>query len=467
MDSQNLHPETQKIKDKWNSYNQWEYFDENYKRIISYYLWPKLTWPNLEIGWWWYLSHLNSSVIDVSENSLAYNPAKNKTCFDLDDVWRWSRLPYYDSAFETATMVSVWQYIQYPEELLNEIKRVLMPGWKLYIINEQWAWPGKLMRQSWYSVNILKQIKDLWFDARIEDIETIWRSINWFKCVIVTMPENMLFETVEIIKRSSENILSKEEQRDLSDEKDDIFRQKYIEDELKKADYLFHMIDNYPVTSHNLKLRRKFQLISDEFKRITGKDIICTLGSEIDPEFSMALENDNLCSQFYLNTSSDKEILNDLFKKTWIKWCKLSFSPYQNYITDQLNKEDFGYHEFHNSRVFKDHMEKLISFLLSVPLNSYSKDLQEKLYENLLKKFPKNFEEKILNAQTLKFYNLFEDYKQRKKINTLIERKKLILKDNVSVEWEKKLDYLSILKRFKPIIADQLYFREREPLSYD
>ena len=120
----------------YHSSEKWVYFAEEDKRLISHFLSERLSGKrNLELGGGWYLSHPGSTVLDLSSVALEHNPAKHKVQFDLDTIKQGKKLPFPDHSFDSATMISVWQYLRCPALVLEELRRVLIPGGKLYVIN--------------------------------------------------------------------------------------------------------------------------------------------------------------------------------------------------------------------------------------------------------------------------------------------------------------------------------------------
>lgn len=75
----------------------------------------------------------------MSPVSLDKNPSSEKILFDLDAIGPDNKLPLRNRSLETVTMTSVWQYLRKPETLLEDLKRVLVPGGKIYIVNQDGA----------------------------------------------------------------------------------------------------------------------------------------------------------------------------------------------------------------------------------------------------------------------------------------------------------------------------------------
>src|SRR5687768_16103224 len=99
---------------------RWSYFGEENKSRISHFLGKRLSGRNLDIGGGWYLYYSNSVVVDLSPVCLASNPAQEKLQFDIEQLAQGKKLPYPDHSFDSATLVSVWQYVKNADALIKE-----------------------------------------------------------------------------------------------------------------------------------------------------------------------------------------------------------------------------------------------------------------------------------------------------------------------------------------------------------
>jgi len=118
---------------------QWTYFPDEIKQRIKFFLLKRLRGKNIEVGGGWYHSYPDSVVVDLSSVCLKHNPAKEKLQFDLEIIGEGKKLPYKDNSFNSATLISVWQYLQHPKAVLGELERILKPGAEIYLINGQGA----------------------------------------------------------------------------------------------------------------------------------------------------------------------------------------------------------------------------------------------------------------------------------------------------------------------------------------
>ncbi|EKE29030.1 MAG: hypothetical protein ACD_2C00246G0002 [uncultured bacterium (gcode 4)] len=447
-----IHPETKAIKSEWNRHSayQWVYFDENYKKMISHYLAGRLTWSNLEIWWWWYLSHPNSAVIDVSEVALEYNPAKNKKCFDLDDLWRWKKLPYPDHSFESATMISVWQYLRFPKKLLMELERVLVPGWELYIINEQWAWITELIKQSGHTRGICQQVQELWYSAIKEDIEIIWKDHCWFKAVIVSMPQETLFGKVSEVKRKASIVMTQEEAEEEEETKANRFKQDYTEKWYNRAEFMLHSLREYPVTQFSIDLRQRFEDFSKDYKSATWEDVLLCSFEYSDMKLDMATSDIEIMVELHAKSFKD-QTKEDLLRKYKLRACN-HHTSLEVEVKKQLNWQSAA-----ESTLFN----YFIPFLTNTALNSYTISLQKQLYDNLKKTYSVKLDEWIHDKVARRLYYLISDNKQRKPIDSLIARKREIEKEKIPTAWTKPLTYLPYMRKIKDLIGSEASFSPR------
>lgn len=195
--------ETRRIEKEWdgNGEQLWSYFNEDYKRVISFFLSKNAGPRNLEIGGGWYQSYPGSTVIDVSTVCLKYNMAHKKAQYDLEYVTAGLKLPFKDHSFDSATMVSVWQYLEDPIALLKELERVIMPGGDVYVINGQHSGVEGFVKGATGSEEIFKMAKKCGYDALLQTIPTFDGNRDTFKSVCIAMPDNTLFGPVSHIEK--------------------------------------------------------------------------------------------------------------------------------------------------------------------------------------------------------------------------------------------------------------------------
>jgi SAM-dependent methyltransferase len=143
--------------------NAGTYFSEYEANRISQYLATRVRGTNLDIG-----GGANSGVyvpgsvvLDRSLKCLKANPEKEKVVFDLDAVGSpfgrfWPGLPFKDQCFDSATMISVWQYLSQPTRLVSEIARVVKG--ELILVHQEGRGIHELMKSSSTTFGIMAEM---------------------------------------------------------------------------------------------------------------------------------------------------------------------------------------------------------------------------------------------------------------------------------------------------------------------
>ena len=85
-----------------------------------------------------WVSHLPSEILykqvighGLNELELMKNERLDR--FWVQDLNKSQKLPLADNYLDACLMVAAWQYLQYPEELAHELRRVIKPGGKLIV----------------------------------------------------------------------------------------------------------------------------------------------------------------------------------------------------------------------------------------------------------------------------------------------------------------------------------------------
>ena len=122
----------------------------------------------------------------LNENELKSNTALSN--FWIQDFNKNHTLPLEDSSIDYCLMVAAWQYLQYPEDIAFELKRVVRPKGKLIISFSNRAFWSKTPR--------------IWLEASNEDRVKIVSSIllaqGWsqFECVQESFPRKGLLRAL-------------------------------------------------------------------------------------------------------------------------------------------------------------------------------------------------------------------------------------------------------------------------------
>ena len=131
----------------WDALNQsairWKgWIPTNSHRNIANYFDKTIDGRNLDLCCGFYPHVTNSIGLDISAFALEQNqyigkeinrPQQETLLYNLNDL-EISPLPFKDNSFESATLVSGWNYIDPIEKLIDEVKRVLVPDSYFYVV---------------------------------------------------------------------------------------------------------------------------------------------------------------------------------------------------------------------------------------------------------------------------------------------------------------------------------------------
>lgn len=423
--------------DRHGSY-QWTYFSDEAKSRISYFLNKRLSGKNLDIGGGWYLHYDNSAVVDLSSVCLEHNPAKEKIQFDLDELAKNKSLPYRNNSFDSATFISSWQYLRFPDLVTKEMKRVLKPGAEMYIINGQGAGISECIVNHSRSYDIEKYFISKGFDTLVEEIYH-----NEFKSVCVKMPYTDVFgKKVSIIPKKGQRAAQEES-----------FEKDYINFEFLSRKKLLEKLLVYPVTKYSQDLLEKYESFSMEYYEKSGKLPFIFLDRHIKAEFLMSIP-DNYCSNdITLVAMKEKEKSNDF---SYNLLCEIEKK--HNVFFNQC----FGYFGYdfiedmmrdckRNRLNSWEKFESLINFISSYPLNSVTKKYQKIIYSEL-KKNKEDLDEEILKANARRYSFAAYNYKNNSLIKELIARKKRIEEEKIETVCQKRMNFKECLPYLKNYI---------------
>ena len=378
---------TKDAKQQWDHHSayQWSYFGEVNKEYISFFLSNKLFGKNLDLGGGWYNYYPNSTVVDFSSEAINHNSAKEKLVFDLDSISSKNKLPFRDNSFNSATMISVWQYLRNPLELIKELKRILIPGGEVYIINDEGAGLEELMHQPTDAEEIAKQIKPTKLNTIIESV--IVRDSHFdFKSVCVAMPENTLFGKVSRIRDKKQRMeCEKSLEENLAHYE---YHQAYALHELRRINRELISFKSYPVTDVLEKYEKKIELFSAEFASITGKQPLITT-SKVELELKTAISFDEIHPYLHKTTFSicEDNSLSSLCQKHSVKMCGYISSIIEtidNYLTGKQRFEEQSYFStnYEENEIYEKNEQlksDLLRFIGNYPLNEYTRNLQNKV----------------------------------------------------------------------------------------
>jgi SAM-dependent methyltransferase len=420
--------------DRHGSY-QWTYFCDEAKSRISYFLNKRLSGKNIDIGGGWYLHYDNSAVVDLSSVCLEHNPAKEKLQFDLDELAKNKYLPYRNNSFDSATFISSWQYLRFPDLVTKEMKRVLKPGAEMYIINGQGAGLSECIVNHSRSPDIENYFASKGFDTLVEEIYH-----NEFKSVCVKMPYTDVFgKKVSIIPKKGQRLAQEES-----------FEKDYINSEYLSRKKLLEKLLVYPVTKYSQDLLEKYESFSREYYEKSGELPLIFLDRHIKAEFLMSIPDDYRSLGILVamkekekSNDSNYDLLCEIEKKHNISFCQVYGYFGYDFIDDMVL-------DCKNNRLSR--FESLIDFISSYPLNSMTKKYQKIIYSEL-KKNDKNLDEKILKANARRYSFLTYNFRNNPSINELIARKKRVEEEKIETVCQKRMNLKECLPYLKDYIS--------------
>jgi SAM-dependent methyltransferase len=436
----------QKVWD-WHGSYQWTYFDEEIKQIIDFFLSKRLSGKNLDLGGGWYLPYENSTVIDVSPVCLEYNIAKEKILFDLDSLGNGKKLPFKSQSFDSATMISVWQYLQHPEKVMKELERVLIPGSEVYIINGQGAGLDECVVNESRTEAIKAHIAEMNrnYDCLIERIPSPDYMSDTFRSLCVAMPGqgNKIARVKDRKKRTGEG--------------NDSSLAEYHEFKLNNFISSLSKISEYPVTEYSMKYKEKIDNLSREYFALTGIKTMFYLDHGIKPDIDMFIPDKDI--HLYetvrlINAKKNRDMgrksydFHDFSRKHGFSCGTTSgsFPKSLEELTDECNELKNKYEQSSHSLYESNNhsmLEQYAQFVASVPLNSYAKEVQEKIYSIL--KNPE-FDNAIKKCTVWNIGFTCHQHKQRRHIDRLIATKEKILKEKIKTVETARFDFMNYSK---------------------
>lgn len=462
-----------KVENDWDHHGsyQWTYFVEEQKKLINFFLSKKAGPRNLEIGGGWYQSYPNSTAIDISNVCLKYNEARKKVQYDLDYLGVGFKLPFKDHSFDSATMISVWQYLENPVAVLKELERVLAPGGEVYVINGQGAGVEGLVKNASRSEDIRKIARKCGYDTLLQTIPSMSGERDTFKSVCIAMPGDTLFGPRSRVYQKRGKVWATGTSKQ--------FLGSYAEWELEKIRKMLSQLKAYPITEYSLNYLETCERISQRFHEKTGKFPVLYAEShqlEVDMHIKEGFISSN---QLMTDEIGTKESFSEFTRSLGINLgFGQNYTSIRGYVKSHIEGKDIlpkildhehcGFELYSKSvREREGAIYAMADFIASVPLNSHTKSLQQSLLERLEKENamdgdggPANPEkprrggpdimDRVAKARARRLYYLCCEYKQRRIIDKLIDLKKR-LKD-IEIANEASLDASRELSYFMEFI---------------
>jgi len=428
------------IWDHHGSY-QWTYFNEEIKERINFFLSRRLHGKNIDLGGGWYLSYPNSTVVDLSSVCLANNPANEKLQFDLNTLGKDKHLPYESHSFDSATLISSWQYLRNPAKVTKELKRVLRPGAEIYIINGQGAGLEECVCGSTRSENVQKFFRIQGYDTLIENIPSFGSDVKEFQAVCVAMPDKDMFGNVPSTIRDKKRRAA--ENQEIC-ENPSIFQNDFADWELEKRASLLSKISIFPITKCSQEYLERVERFSQEYHEQTKGIPLIFLEHTLEPELFMLTPGYRFLvgTMFLMGEEKRSDCVERLLKSH-----KLSLIRYSNYFNFSSIPE-----LLENCEKCEFSMTgKYTEFISSIGLNSFTKKLQAQIYQRLSPEF-RNFNKEIEMHKAFNFHMLTCENKQERRIDELIRVKDKIEKEDIETLGKGKLNYFPYINKMREFI---------------
>lgn len=427
----------EKTWDHHGSY-QWTYFGEAVQQRISYFLSERLHGRNIDLGGGWYLHYPNSTVVDLSSVCLNYNPAREKLQFDLDELGENQTLPYADHSFDSATLVSVWQYLRKPEAVVSELQRLVRPGGEVYIINGQGAGLDDCVVGPRNSQAVQKYFSNLGFDTLIEHIPISDKPItryhgDEFQSVCIAMPEPDLFDGMR--SRIKDKEKRAQTDREIC-QRPDLFNDQFRNYELTQMAQPLIRLAEYPITQYSKDYLEKIEAFSQRCTLLVGEPPVIFAEYVTPFELAFLLPEDDLNKPTFLPTitffqgrnrdiSSKLDLAGQLQKEFG-----LVFGHHLNYFSEITRESLLDYCRNFTPKKRgdfgdtgnEDQTYRFMQFIAALGLNDYTKSLQQAMYEALKPHMP-YIDKAIARKKYGAFFTLTLEHKQRRKIADLVEAK--------------------------------------------
>jgi SAM-dependent methyltransferase len=431
---------------------QWTYFADEIKQRIKFFLQQRLHGKNIEIGGGWYLSYPNSTVVDLSSVCLSHNPAKEKLQFDLDTIGEGARLPFDDDSFDSATLISTWQYLRHPKAVFGELERILDPGAEIYLINGQGAGLQKCKCGISNTKDLQAFFEGLGYDTLIEHIPTVGGDLKEFQSLCVAMPDINLFGKEP----------SKIRNKKLRQEKDEevcknpsIFIDGYKDWEMADVEMRLAKLSSFPVTQYSIEFLDRAEAFSQEFHSQTGDIPLVFLENGFEPNLAMLTPERHLYGTLFLMLKEDKAERYKCADALLEKY-EIGFSRHCNYFRyntparllehcakfELQQKDCWGFTKRNDSE-----LNHFADFLASIGLNSFTKQLQQQIYD-ALKPRVSDLDKRIQKRKAFGCHMATFEHKQKRNIDELIA-----IKDEIEPVETRRLDFVPLLPVMREYIS--------------
>lgn len=438
---------------------QWTYFADEIKQRIQYFLLQRLHGKNIEIGGGWYLSYPDSVVVDLSSVCLGHNPAKEKLQFDLDTIGESKQLPYDNDSFNSATLISAWQYLRYPKAVLGELERVLKPGGEIYLINGQGAGLEECVVGASRTESLQQFFQELGYDTLVEHIPAFNGRVNEFQSVCVAMPD------VDLFGKAPSRIRNKTHRKKQDEEvcqDPSIFVNAYVDWEMRNQVSRLAKLSTFPVTKFSQEHLERIEAFSQEYHKEAGGIPLVFVEHGFEPELAMLLPDYKFFHGTMFLMGVDQAVKSGFHgpEDEILKRYDLSFCRHGNYFDHSTTNSLLRYCEsftperedhWRGTRGNETELRKFADFVSSLGLNSFTRELQSQIYERIQPNVP-NLDKMVQRQRAFGYHMATYEHKQERNIDRLIEAKAQIESNGVPVVETRKLDYQPVISAMRQFV---------------
>jgi hypothetical protein len=394
--------------------------------------------------------------------------------FNLEDVartnalGRHNRLPFRDQTFDSATLVSVWQYVHHAPELMREFVRVLKPGSEVYIINKPGAHLDSVpCPQPTDPRMVERQVRAMGYDTLIETIPV---DEPPFSAVVVAIPDrNGVSRIIDKERRIKDEASLSANPKD--------FLMYFSGWEAERARAVLVQLAEHPITQHSKEYVASADELTKESQERFGVTPVLFLEHDTPATLHLLTPNDNPFATLVLlhkdgtHRENEHEIYNHLRELMVPR--KISGIHHMNYLGVESTPElwrkidklrDNDERGRCDNEWWSNEVNKLTSFIAAVPMSTATAELQKQVYEKL-KKVPRlgkwemwttPLDKKIKQARNFNLYCAVSEYKQRRRIDKLVEAKKRIIEEGIPVAGTARLHFGHFLDFYRRELRESL-----------
>jgi len=235
----------------------------------------------------------------------------------------------------------------------------------------------------------------------------------------------------------------------------------YVDWEMRNVVARLSKLSYFPVTRYSQEYLGKIETFSQEYHEQTGGIPLIFMEYSFEPELAMLTPDYKyLYETMFLMGVTEKadnysETVDEILKKY-----ELGFTRYSNYFkqptTTNLVEYCAGFKPkqedyWSGTNGNETELRRFATFISSLGLNSFTRKLQEQIYDRLQPNVP-DLDEQIQRQRAFGYKMATYEHKQKRNIDELIDVKKRIEEDGVPIVETRKLDYFPILPMLRQFI---------------